>query len=350
MAEEKAKKKINLLSIAQKVARTVAEETSKEQPNFLSAAQTLVRTMAEEKAKETTSPSRSTQAETSLASGEMAKETTSPSRSAQPKAKTMSGRNAQEMPKLLVISDEDYVYGYHEGYYPEVTKLMRNQERDQMLMTRHDAEKRWGRGILATSPVPDKHECYLLNPYDQIYYLAGSSAWENKLIETKELVYKRVLQMLGAKKVRLVRNVEEELKSREELDVNGKAGTFVGRVEASGHYDEERRNKTSAHTAIEFEDSTNSPSSPEEIREFMLRSGMSNELSLMLLVEELEQRTVVSGKHKFTAVFLSEMDDAQNLVAQLSGGWKAFGASLSSEYKRNSSRKYRQEQILEVEF
>lgn len=345
MAKEKVKKNTNLLSIAQKVAQIATGGKADGKPDLLSLAQDVVQTVVKDKSNLLSVA----QSVAQTMAEDRRKEHSVPTATVQPRSSVAPKQHTKAMPKLLIISDEDYVDGYHKGYYSEVTRLMRGQERDRMLMTRVEAEKHWG-DVLTVPPRLDEHECYQLNPYDQRYYLIGSSELETNLIRAKELVYADILQKLGAKRVQLVRNVEEEEKTNEELDVKGQATIPVAGGKGSFHADENRRAKTSVHTAMAFEDPSNSPQSPEQVREYMSKYGLDNDLTLKLWVETLGTQKRLSGKHRYTATFLSEMDSAQKMVGELSGGWKVFSASLSAEYKQNSSRTYKIEQVLEVEF
>lgn len=346
MAKEKVKKNTNLLSIAQKVVQATAGSKMEGKSDLLSLAQDVVQAVVKDKSNLLSAAQSVAQTMTE----NRRKEHSVPIAAVQPRSNVAPKQHAKAMPKLLIISDEDYVDGYHKGHYPEVTKLMRERERDRMLMTRSEAEKHWGDDVLAVPPRLDEHECYQLNPYDQRYYLIGSSELETSLVSAKEVVYAHILQKLGAKRVQLVRNVEEEEKTNKELDVKGQATIPVAGGKGSFHADENRRAKTSVHTAMAFEDPSNSPQSPEQVREYMSKYGLDNDLTLKLWVETLGTQKRLSGKHRYTATFLSEMDSAQKMVGELSGGWKVFSASLSTEYKKNSSRTYKIEQVLEVEF
>ena len=244
-------------------------------------------------------------------------------------------------PEMLIVADEEFMYGVQNGYYPELKKVYNSpQTKICTYDETHSLDLQ-----LATEPNLTGCTCYMLNRYAQKYMELTDPNLENSLISDQCIAVKELLVALGAKSIRLSREVEDvkEQSAEGELGV----GYKVGEVKVGMGRDQVRR--MNMKVLIESYDPQRLPKSVAAIENFLRKKGLQHESHLVCLVERLknDDHQRLYGVEKMSLSFLSEVQDALKLIADINIGL-FFNAYAEHETRLKQMHSFRE--CLEVDF
>ena len=229
---------------------------------------------------------------------------------------------------LLIIADDDLSYGINQGYYPDMTKAidlgnltvcpLSNVDN----LIEHDIR-------LSEKPIGDGEDVYLRNPYANYYVSMKDSNILNTFIETQSYAIKEVLVKMGAKDIVLKESVHDKNTSR--YEVNNEMGINVVKAKINGNYLNEIT--VDMKSSIESHDPNRKPKTYQEIVDFMVSHGLSNDSKLLLLAERLKTDGRISGIEKYEVTYCSEIASALKIAASID--YKMFSDNLDFSVEHN---------------
>ena len=230
---------------------------------------------------------------------------------------------------LLIIADDDLSYGINQGYYPDMTKAidlgnltvcpLSNVDN----LIEHDIR-------LSEKPIGDGEDVYLRNPYANYYVSMKDSNILNTFIETQSYAIKEVLVKMGAKDIVLKESVHDKNTSR--YEVNNEMGINVVKAKINGNYLNEIT--VDMKSSIESHDPNRKPKTYQEIVDFMVSHGLSNDSKLLLLAERLKTDGRISGIEKYEVTYCSEIASALKIAASID--YKMFSDNLDFSVEHNN--------------
>ena len=242
---------------------------------------------------------------------------------------------------LLIIADDDLSYGINQGYYPDMTKAidlgnltvcpLSNVDN----LIEHDIH-------LSAQPIGDGEDVYLRNPYANYYVSMKDSNILNTFIETKSYAIKEVLVKMGAKDIVLKESVHDKNTSR--YEVNNEMGINVVKAKINGNYLNEIT--VDMKSSIESHDPNRKPKTYQEIVDFMVSHGLSNDSKLLLLAERLKTDGRISGIEKYEVTYCSEIASALKIAASID--YKMFSDNLDFSVEHNNVHEIKKS--LEINF
>ena len=233
----------------------------------------------------------------------------------------------QHTPDLLIIADEDKVFGIEKGYYPDITKSVHD---GNLMVLGYDEWRQKSQIQLRTKPFCNGKDVYILNPYSNYYVQASDSEILDLFCEDKSLAVKETLVWMGAKHI----IVEDEVSDKDTIkggmkidastpnDIGGSLNTSFSRLTS-----------VNIKNTIESEDYERKPKSFEEVKSFIQSHGLSGDTKLALLCDRLKTDGKLSGKERYTLTYLNEVDFALKVLASIN--YKVFSSSLDFSLEHN---------------
>lgn len=230
---------------------------------------------------------------------------------------------------LLIIVDDDLSYGINQGYYPDMTKAIDLGNLTVCPLSNVDNLKEHDIQLSA-QPIGEGEDVYLRNPYANYYVSMKDSNILNTFIETKSYAIKEVLVKMGAKDIVLKESVHDKNTSR--YEVNNEMGINVVKAKINGNYLNEIT--VDMKSSIESHDPNRKPKTYQEIVDFMVSHGLSNDSKLLLLAERLKTDGRISGIEKYEVTYCSEIASALKIAASID--YKMFSDNLDFSVEHNN--------------
>ena len=234
-------------------------------------------------------------------------------------------------PDLLIIADEDVLYGVDKGYYPDITKAVHT---GNLLVV---SEENW-RSFplkLKTPPLCNGTDIYIRNPYTNCYIPASDNELLDNFVEEKSIAIKEAFVWLGAKDIVIDKSIED--KDTTKLNSELKANSTNNRG-GSLNVSLSRITSVDIKTLIESHDPNRKPKSPEVIESFLSDNGLINDPKISFCLERLKVDGVLSGTEKYTLTYLNEVEFALKILASLD--YKVFSSSLDFSLEHNHLHKF----------
>lgn len=235
----------------------------------------------------------------------------------------------EEKPSLLIIADDDLSYGIDKGYYSDLSNAIKLN--NLAVYPLNKVPSLTDKEIcLSEKPIGDGEDVYLRNPYANYYVSMKDSNILNTFIETKSYAIKEVLVKMGAKDIVLKESVHDKNTSR--YEVNNEMGINVVKAKINGNYLNEIT--VDMKSSIESHDPNRKPKTYQEIVDFMVSHGLSNDSKLLLLAERLKTDGRISGIEKYEVTYCSEIASALKIAASID--YKMFSDNLDFSVEHNN--------------
>ena len=235
----------------------------------------------------------------------------------------------QMKPSILVITDADKSYGVNHGFYKELEKPIKN---NQVKVISYDNIQDVGLSYSGDFTYDGK-DIFILNPYSDVYVKISNDDLFNRFLLGKSLAVKEVLVSMGAKRITVkdgikdVDKIESKMDSNVEIPgVNGVKGSINAKYNGINSFD--------VQSVIESYDPNRKPKSYLEVKAYIDSHGLSNDQSLHLLLERLEQDCVLSGSEKYSFKCLQEIKTAMEFLSSLNIN-HVFSSSLYFSLEHN---------------
>lgn len=233
----------------------------------------------------------------------------------------------EEKPSLLIIADDDLSYGIDKGYYSDLSNAIKLNNLAVYPLDKvpslTDKDIR-----LSEKPIGDG-EVYLRNPYANNYVSMKNSDILNTFIETKSYAIKEALVKMGAKDIVLKESVHDKNTSR--YEVNNEMGINVVKAQINGNYLSDIT--VDMKSSIESHDPNRKPKPYQEVVNFMVSHGLSNDSKLLLLAERLKTDGRISGIEKYEVTYCSEIANALKIAASID--YKMFSDNFDFSVEHN---------------
>lgn len=234
-------------------------------------------------------------------------------------------------PSILVITDTDKSYGVNHGFYNELEKPIKN---NQVKVISYDNIQDVGLSYSGDFTYDGK-DIFILNPYSDLYVKIYNDDLFNSFLLGKSLAVKEVLVSMGAKRITVkdgikIKDVDKiESKIDSNVDIpgdNGVKGSINAKYNGINSFD--------VQSVIESYDPNRKPKSYLEVKSYIDSHGLSNDQSLHLLLERLEQDGVLSGSEKYSFKCLQEIKTAMEFLSSLNVN-QVFSSSLHFSLEHN---------------
>lgn len=239
-------------------------------------------------------------------------------------------QNNIQKPVLLVIGDNDLVYGIEHGFYPKFLQNINKKALKVLSIDNHNCEYN-----LTKSPVGDGMDFYVWNPSAGNYLSMWDSALADILISDKSFAIKEALVYMGAKDIVLS---EETVKKQSIFTkignffgINDKVGIELANVDFGLKHSKEVTREI--RSTIESHDINRKAKSYNEVLEFLCEHGLTNDASLMMLLDRLKKDGEIRGTEKYTVSYLEEVQNALDIAASIN--FKLFNDKLDFSRKKN---------------
>lgn len=227
-------------------------------------------------------------------------------------------------PDLLIITDNDTLYGINKGYYPDLSKSVNS---GNLLVL---SEGNWrDQGLrLKTNPLCSGEDVYIRNPYTNCYILASDNELLDDFIESKSIAIKEAFVWLGAKKIVLDEKIQD--KDTLKIDADGEASKIA---KGSLHTSINRISTVEISTLIESEDPNRQPKAPSEIEKWIQMHGLANDPKITTLLDRLKIDGRLNGSERYTVKYLNEIEFALKILASID--YKVFSSNLDFSFEHN---------------
>ena len=234
-------------------------------------------------------------------------------------------------PSILVITDTDKSYGVNHGFYNELEKPIKN---NQVKVISYDNIQDVGLSYSGDFTYDGK-DIFILNPYSDLYVKIYNDDLFNSFLLGKSLAVKEVLVSMGAKRITVkdgikIKDVDKiDSKIDSNVDIpgdNGVKGSINAKYNGINSFD--------VQSVIESYDPNRKPKSYLEVKSYIDSHGLSNDQSLHLLLERLEQDGVLSGSEKYSFKCPQEIKTAMEFLSSLNVN-QVFSSSLHFSLEHN---------------
>lgn len=258
--------------------------------------------------------------------------------------------NAVEKPEVLVIENEDYMYGLREGYYPEEKKAY-DEAMNLEVMTLKQVVELWGKDVLAKQSSALRAQSYVLNKVEGRYYPTDSPSLSRDLATSRALAYKTMLKMMGAIEIGLKKEQRECRTTQREFGVE--ASGEYGVVGANSKYDSKREQSAQEafSSCIEFKDTLSRPRPVSEVKRWVLEKGLMEDSVVRSWMEEYEMYGgQMSGTENYEVTYLSELDTVSQIHAGLQARIPKAMVCANLKYETKARSTYKIMDVLRVRF
>lgn len=238
----------------------------------------------------------------------------------------------QRTPDLLVITDDDIAYGVEKGYYPDLSKAVRD---GNLKVIGYEEWQNNSEIQIKGKPLFNGEDVFILNPYSNCYIKASDNEILDLFCEDKSLVVKEALVKMGAKHIIIVDEVADKDTLR--IDVKTEASSSGNAIGGSLNTSFSRIQSVDIKNCIESHDDNRIAKSPQEIQEFINTHGLIGDTKLKILCERLQSDGKLSGRESYTLTYLNEVDFALKILASIK--YKVFSGSLDFSLEHNHIHK-----------
>ena len=236
---------------------------------------------------------------------------------------------------VLVVLDNEMVYGLRNGFYPDYRDV---QDCQVISIDEFHAQE-----IKAPSPALDGNDVYMRNPYTKDVFISIiDDDIEKKMISGRAYAVREALVMMGAKSISLEENISDTDSSQASVGVLGK---YAG-VKGSVNVDYEKSISLTLKHVIESHDESRQPRPVDEVWEYLRTHNLMIEDNLVHFAERLKRDGYLGGEETVRITFCSEIKSALNILSSLN--YKVFSSKIDVESKKASIHTV--EKILKVTF
>ncbi|MBR6869760.1 MAG: hypothetical protein IKM93_08090 [Bacteroidales bacterium] len=245
-----------------------------------------------------------------------------------------------QLPDILIIADEDTVYGVEHGYYPDLTKSVQD---GNLMVLGYDNWRNNTDILLKERPLCKGEDVYIRNPYTNRYIKASDNELLDIFCEEKSLVIKEALVMMGAKHIIVEDNVFD--KEQKNKGFKARLSNNAKGIGGSLNTSFSRTESLNIKNQIESEDPNRIPKSYHEVSDFMDNHGLNNDTKLCLLRDRLKRDGKLTGKEHYTLTYLNEINSALNVLSSID--YKIFSGSLDFSLEHNHIHSISKKLIIE---
>lgn len=219
------------------------------------------------------------------------------------------------MPPLLIVDSTSggaIKNGIELGYYPDYSKQVQNG--GLVVITPKEAKKY----ALKSQPTGNGNDFYVSNPSGNNYIPMLSENRDHTLIVDRCFAVKEALVWMGAKDIVLNSEVKDTDSITTKFNANfKKVFAKIGNLGGNANVDVKKNSVENIKSYIESHDPERQPKSAEKVREFMIGHGLANDANLMLLLDRLKEDGALHGTEKYVITYLSEVDSAVSVAANV---------------------------------
>lgn len=244
----------------------------------------------------------------------------------------------QPLADILIVADEDKIYGVEKDYYPSLKEAVDN---GNLLLIPY-TEWRESSLKLRSTPLCNGEDIYIRNPYFNYYISSSDNELLDIFCEDKSVAIKEALVWMGAKHIVIEEEVKDEDRLKASLDVGVKGGLDAGSLNTKFA----KMSSLDIKTRIESHDNDRTPKSIQEVGGFLSRHGLIQDTKLSLLAERLRVDGKLSGSEKYTVTYLNEVQFALNILAKVD--YKVFSSNLDFSLEHNHLHTF--SRVLDITF
>ena len=243
----------------------------------------------------------------------------------------------QQVEPILIIADNDTIYGVEHGYYPSLRESL---EHGNLRLVSYE---KWRDSSLRlqSNPLCNGEDIYILNPYSHCYVWSRDIELPDLFCTAKSHAIKEALVRMGAKHITL----KEEVKDTDELKSSLKAEAKGSGGGGSLNTKFNRFETLNIKTCIESHDPERTPVEIEKVEEFLITHGLSNDTQLALLADRLTENGKLSGHEKYEIFYLNEVQSALNILANID--YKVFSGNLDFSLEHNRLHTFSKQLVID---
>lgn len=231
----------------------------------------------------------------------------------------------EHMPNLVIVPDEDYLYGLTHGQYPEFAQELASGE--IVVASREKAITEYG----ITSPKENK--IYVRSVFDGTYRDITAENTEKCFIEAKAVAIREVLVMLGVQSAELVHSVKHIQDKDLKVGATGKKGAGSGSV----NYYQNKHKEVDIEAIIKLEPYPRVAKTADVVRQYAFTHGLGSESTIIGWIERLERDHKLEGPESIDVTFLEELTVARDAALNLKLVQCEAGFSIDSLNKETHS-------------
>lgn len=232
----------------------------------------------------------------------------------------------EQKPQLIIVPDEDYLYGLAHGAYPEYNKELESGK--LKVLSKEVATSEYGISL------PEENRIYVRNVFDGTYRDITAESTEMTFIIAKAVAIRETMIMLGAYSVELIHNIKHIQDSDVKVGANGRKGPTT--VSVNGHQGAHK--ELDLESTIKLNPYPRSAKSAEEIRQYAYSHGLGNESTIIAWIERLQRDGKLVGSEEMEVSFLEELSVARD--AALSLGLVQCEAGFNIESLQKETHKF----------
>ncbi len=211
----------------------------------------------------------------------------------------------EDKPQLIIVPDEDYLYGLTHEAYPEYNKELKSGK--FKVLSKEVATNEYGISL------PEENRIYVRNVFDGTYRDITAENTERCFIEAKAVAIREVLVMLGAQSAELVHSVKHLQDKDLKVGATGKKGPGSGNVD----YHQNKQKKVNIDAIIKLEPFTRTAKTAEEVRKYAFTHGLGNDSTIIAWIDRLERDHKLEGPESIDVTFLEELTVARDAALNL---------------------------------
>lgn len=243
----------------------------------------------------------------------------------------------EKKPKVLILADDDYVYGVKKGFYPEYDVLRENNNLEFITLS----DVRNNPGLWRLDKTDKEEAVFILNPYSQGYVRADNKDLTREVITSKAIAFQRALLNMGAHCVILTKMVHDAKNRTIDGGVHGgKKGLFA----ANANVKHEKGEIIDLSGKLCTLKKTNIPKSVENVKNQLIETGLINDPIIRDLFDEFCETGKLSENKKVEFHFKSELDSALDIAASIDYG--AIGGGMDVGVKKKEIHEVNQSLIV----
>lgn len=231
--------------------------------------------------------------------------------------------------EILMIADDDFLYGIEKGYYPSIIEGWQNGKMEILSFQEYKKRRACSEISVLTEPEYAGEDLYIRNPYTNSYVSLLDDDIFRRFINEQSLAMKEVFVRLGAKRITLEEDISNKESSKTALVGN------AGNVMAKSHFEVAYQKALSLnlHTLIESVDSNRTPKRFSEVQNYILSHGFEKDAGIMLLLERLKEDGRLHGQERYEITFCSEIQSALKFLSDIKLKLFDAGLDFSTEYQ-----------------
>ncbi|MGN0223112.1 MAG: hypothetical protein ACI4AM_03690 [Muribaculaceae bacterium] len=225
-----------------------------------------------------------------------------------------------EKANIIAVVDIDKANGIRKGMYDTPTfEVLTVDEFHQL-------------GIIAPEPRLDRTEFYIRDPYKpSSYFRINDENVDKLMVESRSIAIREALVMLGAKDIRLYKDIHDT----ENSETNAKVKAGVLWVNGESEFNYQKDFSLTITQNIESHDPNRVAENPDAVFTYLREHNLANDANLIGLAERLQRKGYLSGTETIEVTFLSELQSALSILCKLNV--KVFNAQLDFNHQQKST-------------